>query len=163
MFCFTENVLDTNWPATTAARVPSPSGTGPASLFILSQLWERGGSERSGQWWKYVLRGVTTAGKWSSATPGRSAASPGTLISHSLGKLDSPTVHLHRLNPIVGLLLSNSSENNLFLDHSEDDYICGMFFSPLWYLFLDIVNIHLSFAYTVVSPLGKKHTIQMSF
>lgn len=58
-----------------------------------------------------------------------SAASPSTPISHSLGRLDSPTVHLHRLNPIVGLLLSNSSKNNLVLDHSEDDYSYSMFFS----------------------------------
>ena len=92
-----------------------------------------------------------------------SAASPGTPISHSLGRLDSPTVHLHRLNPIMGLLLSNSSKNNLVLDHSEDDYSYSMFFPPLCYLFLDMVNIHLSFAYTVVSSLGKNHTIQMSF
>lgn len=109
------------------------------------------------------LGGSQLPGRGAQPRQAPSAASPGTPISHSLGRLDSPTVHLHRLNPIVGLLLSNSSENNLFLDHSEDDYICGMFFPPLWYLFLDIVNIHLSFAYTVVSPLGKKHTIQMSF
>jgi len=60
------------------------------------------------------------------------------------------------LNTAVGLLPGNSSQNNLFGEHFENDCTCGLgwvgsvssfFFFFLWYLFLDVVNIHLNFAY----------------
>lgn len=58
-------------------------------------------------------------------------------------------------NTTAGLLPGNSSQNDLFGEHFENDctcrggvgWSCVIFFFFLCYLFLDVVNIHLNFAY----------------